>query len=215
MGLARAATSNARRIRAPSGLRALAQEKARQAVRLLRAFRPTLARWRMHEDGIARWLLLIDAAPGAGHGPLPVAGVDAGRKAARQARKRSRRRVGWRSPRRVSGAPRVPPHLEKRDDLSGGSPMRVRVEARSGRVLKSVWRLPEATPLGSAGSIVVISSVRPRNRLMTGAQRLRGSLSARDGRPSRLLRSGVGRRRADSREVRRRGSPSVQPAKQH
>jgi hypothetical protein len=42
----------------------LAQEKARQAVRLLRAFRPTLARWRMHEDGIARWLLLIDAAPG-------------------------------------------------------------------------------------------------------------------------------------------------------
>ncbi len=42
----------------------LAQQKARQAVRLLRAFRPTLARWRMHEDGIARWLLLIDAAPG-------------------------------------------------------------------------------------------------------------------------------------------------------
>jgi hypothetical protein len=42
----------------------LAQEKARQASRLLRSFRPTLARWRMHEDGIARWLLLIDAAPG-------------------------------------------------------------------------------------------------------------------------------------------------------
>ncbi len=41
----------------------IAQEKARQASRLLRAFRPTLARWRMHEDGIARWLLLIDAAP--------------------------------------------------------------------------------------------------------------------------------------------------------
>lgn len=42
----------------------LAQEKARQASRLLWSFRPTLARWRMHEDGIARWLLLIDAAPG-------------------------------------------------------------------------------------------------------------------------------------------------------
>jgi hypothetical protein len=42
----------------------LAQQKARQAVRLLRAFRPTLARWRMREEGIARWLVLIDAAPG-------------------------------------------------------------------------------------------------------------------------------------------------------
>jgi hypothetical protein len=42
----------------------LAQQKARQAVRLLRAFRPTLARWRMREEGLARWLLLIDAAPG-------------------------------------------------------------------------------------------------------------------------------------------------------
>ena len=31
----------------------------------------------------------------SGHGPLPVSGVDAGRKAARQARKPSRQRAGW------------------------------------------------------------------------------------------------------------------------
>ncbi len=40
----------------------LAQENARQAVRLLRSFQPTLARWRMQDEGIARWHLLIAAA---------------------------------------------------------------------------------------------------------------------------------------------------------
>jgi hypothetical protein len=39
----------------------LAQGNARQAVRLLRSFRPTLARWRMQDEGIARWQLLIEA----------------------------------------------------------------------------------------------------------------------------------------------------------
>jgi hypothetical protein len=42
----------------------LAQHKARQAIRLLRSFRPRLADWRMREEGIARWHRLIEAAPG-------------------------------------------------------------------------------------------------------------------------------------------------------
>jgi hypothetical protein len=39
----------------------LAQHKDRQASQLLRSFRPTLAHWRMHDEGIARWLLLTAA----------------------------------------------------------------------------------------------------------------------------------------------------------
>ncbi|HEY6323061.1 MAG TPA: hypothetical protein VJA16_16050 [Thermoanaerobaculia bacterium] len=44
----------------------LARGKTRHAVRLLRLFHRTLGSWRMHSEGLAAWLLLVEVAAGEG-----------------------------------------------------------------------------------------------------------------------------------------------------